>query len=106
MLEHSPNMPWLKGNTPFDSLDPLEIPQRPFNKQIHFLIQDVFKIGGIGTVPVGRVIIVFITPGQVIIITNTIITTKCEYSKMHHDAFTQAVPGDNAGLRLKEKQFS
>ncbi|KAA6356767.1 MAG: hypothetical protein EZS28_047706, partial [Streblomastix strix] len=29
MLEHSPNMPWFKGNTLFDSLDSLEIPKRP-----------------------------------------------------------------------------
>jgi elongation factor 1-alpha len=63
MFEHSPNMPWLKGNTSFDSLDSLEIPKRPFDKPLHLPIQDVFKIGGIGTVPVGRVIIVFLTPG-------------------------------------------
>ncbi|KAA6371313.1 MAG: putative Elongation factor 1-alpha, partial [Streblomastix strix] len=79
-----------------------EILKRPFDKPLHLPIQDGFKIGGIGTVPVGRVIIVILTPGHVIIITNTIITTKCESSKMHHDAFTQAVPGDNAGLHLKD----
>ncbi|KAA6312902.1 MAG: putative translation elongation factor-1 alpha, partial [Streblomastix strix] len=93
MLEHSPNMPWFKGNTLFESLDSLEIPKRLLDKLIRLPIQDVFKIGGIGKVPIECVIIVIITPGQVIIITNTIITTNCESSKMHHDAFTQAVPG-------------
>ncbi|KAA6377828.1 MAG: putative Elongation factor 1-alpha 1 [Streblomastix strix] len=101
MLEHSPNMPWFKGNTLFESLDSLEIPNLLLDKLIRLPIQDVFKIGGIGKVPIECVIIVIIKPGQVIIITNTIITTKCEYSKMHHDAFTQAVPGDNTVFNLK-----
>ncbi|KAA6330442.1 MAG: putative translation elongation factor-1 alpha, partial [Streblomastix strix] len=40
MLEHSPNMPWFKGNTLFDSLDSLEIPKRPLDKPLRLPIQD------------------------------------------------------------------
>ncbi|KAA6364985.1 MAG: hypothetical protein EZS28_039490 [Streblomastix strix] len=43
------------GNTLFESLDSLEISKRPHGKLMRLPIQDVFIIGSIGTVPVGRV---------------------------------------------------
>ncbi|KAA6357097.1 MAG: putative translation elongation factor-1 alpha [Streblomastix strix] len=94
-------MPWFKGNTLFDSLDSLEIPKRPLDKPLRLPIQDVFKIGGIGTVPVECVIIVILRTGQVVTVTPAMITTECKSVEMHHEALTQAVPGDNAGLHLK-----
>jgi elongation factor 1-alpha len=101
MLEHSPNMPWFKGNTLFDSLDSLEIPKRPLDKPLRLPIQDGFKIGGIGTVPVGRVETGILTPGQVVTVAPAMITTECKSVEMHHEALTQAVPGDNVGFNLK-----
>jgi translation elongation factor EF-1alpha len=40
--------------------------KRPSDKPLHLPLQDVHKIGGIGTVPVGRVETSVIKPGMVV----------------------------------------
>jgi elongation factor 1-alpha len=55
MLERSTNMTWWKGPTLLEALDNIEPPKRPVDKPLRVPLQDVYKIGGIGTVPVGRV---------------------------------------------------
>uniref|UniRef100_A0A023FY92 Putative translation elongation factor ef-1 alpha/tu n=1 Tax=Amblyomma parvum TaxID=251391 RepID=A0A023FY92_AMBPA len=71
MLEPSTNMPWYKGwsierksgksegKTLLQALDAMEPPTRPTDKPLRLPLQDVYKIGGIGTVPVGRVELAF-----------------------------------------------
>lgn len=55
MIERSTNLPWYKGPTLLEALDLIEPPKRPSDKPLRLPLQDVYKIGGIGTVPVGRV---------------------------------------------------
>uniref|UniRef100_A0A8C2KTF1 Eukaryotic translation elongation factor 1 alpha 1, like 2 n=1 Tax=Cyprinus carpio TaxID=7962 RepID=A0A8C2KTF1_CYPCA len=101
MLEASPNMTWFKGwkitrkdgsasgTTLLEALDAIQPPTRPTDKPLRLPLQDVYKIGGkktpklkpglqvifrIGTVPVGR---------------------------MHHEALSEALPGDNVGFNVK-----
>jgi elongation factor 1-alpha len=38
-----------------EALDNIKPPKRPTDKPIHLALRDVYKIGGVGTVPVGRV---------------------------------------------------
>ena len=76
MIEASTNMPWYKGwnkevkegkfsgKTMFEALDSIIPPTRPSDKPLRLPLQDVYKIGGIGTVPVGRVETGLIKPGQ------------------------------------------
>ncbi|KAH7824304.1 putative Elongation factor 1-alpha [Monocercomonoides exilis] len=101
MLERSANMPWYKGDILFDALDNLEVPKRPIDKPLRLPIQDVFKIGGIGTVPVGRVETGVLTPGMVVTIAPAAITTEVKSVEMHHEALERAVPGDNVGFNVK-----
>ncbi|CAF4799792.1 unnamed protein product, partial [Rotaria sp. Silwood2] len=66
MIEPSENMPWYRGwsierkggnatgKTLLEALDAIVPPQRPTGKPLRLPLQDVYKIGGIGTVPVGR----------------------------------------------------
>merc|ERR1711934_1341209 len=49
------NMPWYKGNTLIQALNALNPPKRSTEKPLRLPLQDVYKIGGVGTVPVGRV---------------------------------------------------
>ena len=44
-----------KGKTLLEAIDAIEPPTRPSDKPLRLPLQDVYKIGGIGTVPVGRV---------------------------------------------------
>merc|ERR1712121_351526 len=54
------------GMTLIDALDSIVPPQRPTDKPLRLPLQDVYKIGGIGTVPVGRVETGVIKPGMVV----------------------------------------
>lgn len=66
-----------------------------------FFSQDVYKIGGIGTVPVGRVETGVLKPGMVVVFAPANITTEVKSVEMHHEALPEAVPGDNVGFNVK-----
>merc|ERR1719295_2473622 len=51
------------GKTLLEALDNIDPPKRPSDKPLRLPLQDVYKIGGIGTVPVGRVETGLIKPG-------------------------------------------
>lgn len=64
-------------------------------------MQDVYKIGGIGTVPVGRVETGVLKPGMVVTFAPAGLTTEVKSVEMHHEALVEAVPGDNVGFNVK-----
>jgi len=101
MLEKSPNMPWWKGPTLLEALDGIQEPKRPSDKPLRIPLQDVYKIGGIGTVPVGRVETGVLKPGQVVTFAPCMITTEVKSVEMHHESLPQATPGDNVGFNVK-----
>jgi len=101
MLEKSPNLPWYKGATLIEALDGIEPPKRPSDKPLRVPLQDVYKIGGIGTVPVGRVETGILKPGMVVTFAPCNITTEVKSVEMHHESLPQAVPGDNVGFNVK-----
>jgi elongation factor 1-alpha len=64
-------------------------------------LQDVYKIGGIGTVPVGRVETGIIKPGMVVTFAPVNLTTEVKSVEMHHESLPEATPGDNVGFNIK-----
>jgi elongation factor 1-alpha len=101
MLEKSSNLGWYKGPTLLEALDSIQEPKRPSDKPLRIPLQDVYKIGGIGTVPVGRVETGILKPGAVVTFAPAGITTEVKSVEMHHEALTQALPGDNVGFNIK-----
>ena len=101
MIEKSTNMPWYKGPTLLEALDQLDPPTRPVDKPLRLPLQDVYKIGGIGTVPVGRVETGIMKPGDVVTFAPCALTTEVKSIEMHHETLTQANPGDNVGFNVK-----
>jgi len=113
MLEPSENMPWYKGweverksgnvsgKTLVEALDAIEPPSRPTDKPLRLPLQDVYKIGGIGTVPVGRVETGVLKPNMVITFAPNNLTTEVKSVEMHHEQLAEAVPGDNVGFNVK-----
>jgi len=101
MLEKSPNMPWWKGPTLLEALDGITPPKRPTNKPLRIPLQDVYKIGGIGTVPVGRVETGILKPGTDVLFAPVGLVSQVKSIEMHHTALEQAVPGDNIGFNVK-----
>jgi len=101
MLEKSANMKWYKGPTLLEALDGIKPPKRPVDKPLRLPLQDVYKIGGVGTVPVGRVETGVIKPGMNITFAPTGVSTECKDVEMHHEKLVQGVPGDNVGFNIK-----
>jgi len=101
MLEPSPNMKWYKGPFVLKALDAIKPPKRPVDKPLRLPLQDVYKIGGIGTVPVGRVETGVIKPGMVVTFAPVMLSTEVKSVEMHHEAMEEAKPGDNVGFNVK-----
>merc|ERR1719449_194801 len=101
MIERSTNMDWYKGPTLLEALDQCTPPVRPSDKPLRLPLQDVYKIGGIGTVPVGRVETGVIKPGMVVVFAPNQLSTEVKSVEMHHESLPQAVPGDNVGFNVK-----
>jgi len=101
MIEKSDNMNWYNGPTLLEALDALRPPKRPIDKPLRLPLQDVYKIGGIGTVPVGRVETGSIKAGMVVTFAPMNITTEVKSVEMHHEQVEQATPGDNVGFNVK-----
>ena len=64
-------------------------------------LQDVYKVGGIGTVPVGRVETGVLKAGLMVTFSPVSVTTEVKSVEMHHEALSEALPGDNVGLSVK-----
>jgi elongation factor 1-alpha len=114
MLEPSPKMSWFKnwtvtkadkktytGVTILEALDNVDVPKRPSDRPLRLPLQDVYKIGGIGTVPVGRVETGIIKPGMIVTFAPANVTTEVKSVEMHHTALEEAGPGDNVGFNIK-----
>jgi elongation factor 1-alpha len=101
MLEPSPNLAWYKGYTLLSGLDSVQEPDRPSDKPLRVPLQDVYKIGGIGTVPVGRVETGVMKPGMTVVFAPVGLTTEVKSIEMHHEQVAEATPGDNIGFNVK-----
>merc|ERR1711957_671307 len=76
-------------------------PKRPTDKALRLPLQDVYKISGIGTVPVGRVETGTLKKGVICTFGPMNVTTEIKSVEMHHESVDEAVPGDNVGFNVK-----
>lgn len=67
LMDKSKNMDWYSGPTLIEAIDKIAPPTRPVEKPLRLPINDVYKIGGVGTVPVGRVETGVLKPGMNVI---------------------------------------
>lgn len=61
----------------------------------------MYKIGGIGTVPVGRIETGTLKPNMVVTFAPPMVTTEVKSVEMHHEQLPEAFPGDNVGFNVK-----
>ncbi|PTB70334.1 translation elongation factor [Trichoderma citrinoviride] len=83
------------------AIDSIEPPKRPTDKPLRLPLQDVYKIGGIGTVPVGRIETGVLKPGMVVTFAPSNVTTEVKSVEMHHEQLAEGQPGDNVGFNVK-----
>lgn len=91
------NMPWYSGwkierkegnasgKTLFDALNSILPPKRPTDKALRLPLQDVYKIGGIGTVPVGRVETGVLKPNMNVFFAPSNMSSDVKSVEMHHE---------------------
>ena len=64
-------------------------------------IQDVYKINGIGTVPVGRVETGILRAGMQVKFAPTGVESEVRSVERHHEVLVEAIPGDNVGFNVR-----
>ena len=105
LANKSQNMPWYKGKTLLESFDDLKEPEKPTQLPLRLPIQDVYKITGIGVVPVGRVETGIMKVNDKVIVVPARegkgVTGEVKTIEMHHESMQQAEPGDNIGFNVR-----
>lgn len=105
VVEESENMDWYEGKTLMDTLDSIDEPETPEDLPLRLPLQDVYKIQGIGTVPVGRIETGEMKVGDDITAVPARegqgITGEVKSIEMHHEEVPEAGPGDNVGFNVR-----
>lgn len=103
--EKGDNLSWWNGDTMLAALDKLSPPEGQEGDSLRLPIQDVYKIPGIGAVPVGRVETGVLKPGMKVSFRPSAHqggkVGEVKSVEMHHSEVPQAVPGDNVGYNLR-----
>ena len=101
----SDNLGWWNGDTMLAALNKLTPPKGQEGNPLRLPIQDVYKIPGIGAVPVGRVETGTLKPGMKVSFRPSAHqggkVGEVKSIEMHHTEVQQAVPGDNVGYNLR-----
>ena len=97
----SDKCPWYNGPTLFEAIDKITMPSKPINKPLRLPIQDVYKISGIGTVPVGKIETGTLNVGKTVIFNPSQKSAEVKSIEMHHTMVPKAEPGDNVGFNVR-----
>ncbi len=105
VVQKATKMPWYKGPTLLEAINSLKEPEKPRELPLRLPIQDVYDIKGIGLVPVGRVETGVMKIGDKVIAVpgreGRGVPGEVKTIEMHHEAITEAEPGDNVGFNIR-----
>ena len=101
VFNKSENMPWYNGMTLFEAIDKIQMPPKPTDRPLRLPIQDVYKISGIGTVPVGKIETGVLNAGKTVVFNPSQQTAEVKSIEMHHTNVEKAEPGDNVGFNVR-----
>ena len=101
VYKKSENTPWYNGPTLFEAIDAAAMPSKPLDKPLRLPIQDVYKISGIGTVPVGKIETGTLNSGKTVVFNPSQKSAEVKSIEMHHTIVDKAEPGDNVGFNVR-----
>jgi len=101
VFEKSDKCPWYNGPTLFEAIDATPMPDKPVDKPLRLPIQDVYKIPGIGTVPVGKIETGTLNVGKTVVFNPSQKSAEVKSIEMHHTNVLKAEPGDNVGFNIR-----
>jgi elongation factor 1-alpha len=97
----SDKSPWYNGPTLFEAIDAINMPPKPTDMPLRLPIQDVYKISGIGTVPVGKIETGVLHSGKTVVFNPSQQSAEVKSIEMHHTMVEKAEPGDNVGFNVR-----
>ncbi|DAZ96032.1 TPA: hypothetical protein N0F65_000027 [Lagenidium giganteum] len=101
LVSKSSRMPWYSGCTLLEAMDKLTPPRRAVEKPLRMPVQDVYKIAGIGVIPVGRVETGVLCQDMTVTFGPTGLTSRVNTVERHHIPVPEAFPGENVGFCTK-----
>ncbi len=101
VFHKSDKCPWYNGPTLFEAIDAAAMPNKPIDKPLRLPIQDVYKISGIGTVPVGKIETGTLNTGKTVVFNPSQKSAEVKSIEMHHTMVNKAEPGDNVGFNVR-----
>ena len=101
VFNKSDNTPWYSGPTLFEAIDAIQMPPKPTDRPLRLPIQDVYKISGIGTVPVGKIETGILNAGKTVVFNPSQQSAEVKSIEMHHTMVDKAEPGDNVGFNVR-----
>ena len=101
IFNKSDKSPWYNGPTLFEAIDAIQMPPKPTDMPLRLPIQDVYKISGIGTVPVGKIETGVLHAGKTVIFNPSQQSAEVKSIEMHHTMVDKAEPGDNVGFNVR-----
>ena len=101
IFNKSDKSPWYNGPTLFEAIDAIQMPPKPTDMPLRLPIQDVYKISGIGTVPVGKIETGVLHAGKTVTFNPSQQSAEVKSIEMHHTMVEKAEPGDNVGFNVR-----
>ena len=101
VYNRSDKSPWYDGPTLFEAIDAIKMPPKPTDMPLRLPIQDVYKISGIGTVPVGKIETGVLHAGKTVVFNPSQQSAEVKSIEMHHTNVDKAEPGDNVGFNVR-----
>ena len=101
VFNKSDKSPWYNGPTLFEAIDAISMPPKPTDMPLRLPIQDVYKISGIGTVPVGKIETGVLHAGKTVVFNPSQQSAEVKSIEMHHTMVEKAEPGDNVGFNVR-----
>ena len=101
VFNKSDKSPWYNGPTLFEAIDAIQMPPKPTEMPLRLPIQDVYKISGIGTVPVGKIETGVLHAGKTVTFNPSQQSAEVKSIEMHHTMVEKAEPGDNVGFNVR-----
>ena len=101
IFNKSDKSPWYNGPTLFEAIDAIQMPPKPTDMPLRLPIQDVYKISGIGTVPVGKIETGVLHAGKTVTFNPSQQSAEVKSIEMHHTIVDKAEPGDNVGFNVR-----
>ncbi|KAF3456580.1 hypothetical protein FNV43_RR01234 [Rhamnella rubrinervis] len=101
LIERSTNLYWYKGPTFLGAIDKIQKPKTASAKPLRLPLQDVYKIGGIGTIVGGRVETGILKAGMDVTFAPIGLTAKVKSIEMDQEAVHKALSGNIVAFNLK-----